>query len=63
MQAKRYLNELPETTLPVAGSDGAKQRHRKLEKQFPVHDIDPEVCHELTPKERERSVGLSQTLS
>jgi hypothetical protein len=52
------LNELPETMLPVAGSDGAKQRQRNLEKQFPVHDVEPEQCHELTPTELERFVVL-----
>jgi hypothetical protein len=55
-QARRYLKELPSNVLPVAGSDGAKQRHRNLEQQFPVHDVDPDQCHELTATELERYI-------
>jgi hypothetical protein len=59
-QARRYLKELPTEVLPVAGSDGAKQRHRNLERQFPVHDVEPNQCHDLTDTELKRFVDFIQ---
>jgi len=49
--ARKYLNQMPESTVPIAGSEGAHFRQQRLEKQFPVHDIEPEKCHDLPPEE------------
>ena len=81
--ARKYLNQMPESTIPIAGSEGAHFRQQvrhnrniykindsflslrntafhlqisskllqRLEKQFPVHDIEPEKCHDLPPEE------------
>jgi len=49
--ARMYLNQMPESTVPIAGSEGAQFRQQQLEKQFPVHDIEPDKCHDLPPEE------------
>ncbi|TRY70369.1 hypothetical protein TCAL_04489 [Tigriopus californicus] len=51
--AKKYLDTLPMSALPIAGSEGAQLRKQQLEKQFPVHDIEPNECHDLSPGEIE----------
>lgn len=48
---KRYLEELPEDLLPVKGSEAAKMRKQRLQKQMPAHDIDATLCHALSPEE------------
>ena len=45
------MKSLPESKLPISDSEGARYRKKQLEKQVPLHDIDPNVCHNLTPKE------------
>ena len=54
MQARRYMEALPESAVPIAGSSGAQSRKQQLEKQFPLHDIEPTECHELSPPEVQR---------
>jgi len=49
--ARRYMKQLPESQLPIAGSQGAKDRQHRLEKQFPVHDIEPDQCAGTLPPE------------
>uniref|UniRef100_A0A0K2TJ45 Testin n=1 Tax=Lepeophtheirus salmonis TaxID=72036 RepID=A0A0K2TJ45_LEPSM len=45
----KYLKSLP--YVPISGSSGAIQRRQQLQKQFPVHDIEPDKCHNLTAGE------------
>eukprot|EP00096_Caligus_rogercresseyi_P010366 TRINITY_DN3748_c0_g1_i1.p1 TRINITY_DN3748_c0_g1~~TRINITY_DN3748_c0_g1_i1.p1 ORF type:complete len:579 (+),score=185.09 TRINITY_DN3748_c0_g1_i1:191-1927(+) len=45
----KYLKSVP--YVPIAGSSGALQRRQQLQKQFPVHDIEPDKCHNLTASE------------
>ena len=47
------MRHLPESQLPIAGSEGALERQHRLEKQFPIHDIEPEQCDVLPPEELE----------
>ena len=54
LQARRYMEALPESAVPIAGSSGAQSRKQQLEKQFPLHDIEPTECHELSPPEVQR---------
>ena len=52
-QAKKYLDELPTSALPIEGSQGAQHRREQLAKQFPAHDIDPSHCHALSENEQQ----------
>ncbi|RZB40696.1 PET and/or LIM domain containing protein [Asbolus verrucosus] len=47
----RYLKTLSPESLPVKGSQAAQARKQLLQKQIPIHDIDPSLCHELTDSE------------
>ena len=49
--ASKYLRSLPEGHLPIQGSQGAVRRMKQLEKQFPLHDVEPEKCHQLSKGE------------
>lgn len=42
---------MPPELLPVKGSAAAQERKQLLQKQIPIHDIDPTLCHELTDAE------------
>lgn len=46
-----FLKNTPAELLPVKGSAAAKVRKRLLQKQVPLHDIDPTLCHALTEEE------------
>ena len=35
------------------GSSAAQLRKKQLAKQFPIHDVEPSNCHDLTPGEVE----------
>lgn len=48
------MEEIPESSLPIAGTEGAFHRKQQLEKQFPVHDIEPKECHDLSAGEVKR---------
>lgn len=59
--------------LPVKGSAAAQERKQLLQKQIPIHDIDPTLCHELTDKElkqmneyiahvKQNSVGMGHVI-
>ena len=37
-----------------AGRGGALDRLRRLEQQFPLHDVEPAHCHALSPAERDK---------
>ena len=50
----KYLKSLGEDFLPIQGSDAAVRRIKQLEKQFPLHDVEPEKCHQLSPGEIDR---------
>ncbi|KAK5637978.1 hypothetical protein RI129_012273 [Pyrocoelia pectoralis] len=43
-----YLKELPVNLLPIKGSSAAQERKQLLQKQIPLHDIDPTLCHALS---------------
>ena len=49
--ATKYMRSVPAEHLPIAGSDGAIRRKKALEKQFPLHDVEPAECHELSQGE------------
>jgi len=49
--ASKYLKTLPQGHIPIQGSEGAIRRRKQLEKQFPLHDVEPEICHQLTTGE------------
>ncbi|XP_066255757.1 uncharacterized protein Tes [Euwallacea similis] len=70
----KYLKTLPPEALPVKGSQAAQDRKQLLQKQIPVHDIDPGLCHELNDEEVARmeeyvdhikssSVGVGQIVN
>jgi len=56
------------------GSQAAQERKQLLQKQLPIHDIDPALCHELNEEEVTRmeeyiahiknsSVGVGQIVN
>ena len=49
--ARKYLRSLPEGHVSIHGSEGAVRRKKQLEKQFPLHDVEPEQCHQLSQRE------------
>ena len=49
--ASKYLRSLPEGHVSLQGSEGAVRRKKQLEKQFPLHDVEPEQCHQLSQVE------------
>lgn len=49
-----YMAELGTNHIPIAGSDAAARRKQQLEFQIPVHDLDPNLCDNLTEKEEEQ---------
>ena len=51
--ASKYLRSLPEGHVSIQGSDGAVRRKKQLEKQFPLHDVEPDHCHQLSEGEME----------
>ncbi|XP_050313961.1 uncharacterized protein LOC126748645 [Anthonomus grandis grandis] len=70
----KYLKTLPPESLPVKGSQAAQERKQLLQKQIPVHDIDPSLCHELNEEEvkkmedyidhvKKSSVGVGQIVN
>ncbi|CAG9814588.1 unnamed protein product [Phaedon cochleariae] len=70
----KYLKTLPPEQLPVIGSQAARERKQLLQKQIPIHDIDPNLCHELNEEElkqmneyiahvKQNSVGVGQIVS
>jgi prickle len=46
--ARKYLKSLPEGHVSIQGSEGALRRKKQLEKQFPLHDVEPGICHQLS---------------
>jgi len=46
--ASKYLKALPEGHVSIQGSEGAVRRRKQLEKQFPLHDVEPDNCHQLS---------------
>lgn len=50
-QAAEYMQQLPAGKLPISGSDGALYRRQQLEKQVPLHDLNSNLCHNLTQDE------------
>ena len=49
--ASAYLRSLPEGHVSLQGSEGAVRRKKQLEKQFPLHDVEPGQCHQLSQGE------------
>lgn len=71
---EKFLHSLPVDAIPIKGSQAASDRKLQLQKQIPIHDIDPSLCHELTENEleemnkyiahvKEKSVGVGQLVS
>ena len=52
----QYLDSLGQESLPVQGSQEAVRRIKQLEKQFPLHDVEPDMCHQLSQGEIDKSV-------
>jgi len=50
----KFLKSLGEDFVPIQGTDAAVRRIKQLEKQFPLHDVEPEKCHQLSPGEIDR---------
>jgi len=48
MLATKYLRALPQEHLSIQGSEGAQRRLAALERQFPLHDVEPGQCHQLS---------------
>ncbi|NWI41261.1 LMCD1 protein, partial [Picathartes gymnocephalus] len=49
--ALQYMELIPKELQPVAGTDGAWQRRRRLTRQLPLHDQDPAQCRGLAEGE------------
>uniref|UniRef100_A0A1B6DR65 Testin n=2 Tax=Clastoptera arizonana TaxID=38151 RepID=A0A1B6DR65_9HEMI len=48
---EEYMQQLPPSKMPITGSTGAQLRRQQLEYQIPLHDLTPNVCHDLTASE------------
>ncbi|XP_041281566.1 LIM and cysteine-rich domains protein 1 isoform X2 [Onychostruthus taczanowskii] len=51
--AMQYMELVPKELQPVAGTDGALQRRRRLARQLPLHDQDPAQCRGLAEGEQQ----------
>ncbi|NXR46693.1 LMCD1 protein, partial [Hippolais icterina] len=51
--AMQYMELVPKELQPVAGTDGAWQRRRRLARQLPLHDQDPAQCRGLADGEHQ----------
>ncbi|XP_043482203.1 paxillin [Leptopilina heterotoma] len=60
--AADYMKALPDEKLPIKGSAGAAFRRQQLQKQLPLHDIDHEVCDQLSEQERTQFQEYLQNL-
>ncbi|ETN63900.1 testin [Anopheles darlingi] len=49
--ATDYMRTLGEQNIPIVGSEAAEKRKQQLEYQVPAHDLDTNLCHNLTPYE------------
>ncbi|KAF4516962.1 hypothetical protein B566_EDAN005563 [Ephemera danica] len=49
--AELYMLQIPESQRPISGSEGAQRRKEQLERQVPLHDVDPSHCHSLSEAE------------
>lgn len=54
LQAAEYMQQLPANKLPISGSAGAQYRRQQLERQIPLHDLTPNMCHDLSASEIQR---------
>lgn len=52
--AAEYMQQLPANKLPISGSAGAQYRRQQLERQIPLHDLAPNMCHDLSACEIQR---------
>ncbi|XP_060533140.1 uncharacterized protein LOC132706074 [Cylas formicarius] len=70
----KYLKTLDPGKIPIKGSHAAQERRQMLQKQIPIHDIDPSLCHELNEDEvhkmkeyiahvKNSSVGVGQIVN
>ena len=51
----KLLQHRVDDMLKVSGpNNDAVRRIKQLEKQFPLHDVEPEKCHQLSPGEIDR---------
>lgn len=46
------MNQLGKDNIPITGSAAALHRKQQLEYQVPPHDLDPNLCHNLTNTEK-----------
>ncbi|XP_015495991.1 LIM and cysteine-rich domains protein 1 [Parus major] len=51
--AMQYMELVPKELQPVAGTDGALHRRRRLARQLPLHDQDPAQCRGLAEGEQQ----------
>uniref|UniRef100_A0A674H9Y2 LIM and cysteine rich domains 1 n=1 Tax=Taeniopygia guttata TaxID=59729 RepID=A0A674H9Y2_TAEGU len=51
--AMQYMELVPKELQPVAGTDGAVHRRRRLARQLPLHDQDPAQCRGLAEGEQQ----------
>uniref|UniRef100_A0A8D0GCM8 LIM and cysteine rich domains 1 n=1 Tax=Sphenodon punctatus TaxID=8508 RepID=A0A8D0GCM8_SPHPU len=49
--AMRYMELIPKEMQPVAGTEGAYYRRRRLIRQLPIYDQDPSHCHGISEDE------------
>ncbi|KFB51236.1 hypothetical protein ZHAS_00019278 [Anopheles sinensis] len=49
--ASDYMRTLGQQNIPIVGSEAAEKRKQQLEFQVPAHDLDTNLCHNLTPYE------------
>ncbi|KAH8394883.1 hypothetical protein KR222_008461 [Zaprionus bogoriensis] len=57
-----YMETLGAAQIPVAGSDAANKRKQQLEFQVPPHDLDAELCDNLTETEAQQLQQYVQKL-
>ena len=52
--AVKYMEQLPLAKQPITGSQAAVDRKIALDRQLPLHDLDPEQCSNLSANEKRK---------
>ena len=52
--SKLLQNRVDDLSKASGNNNDAVRRIKQLEKQFPLHDVEPEKCHQLSPGEIDR---------
>ena len=52
------MEMLPKESQPIEGTEGAQKRTQQMHRQLPEHDQAPELCKNLSGKEKEKMLNF-----